>query len=92
MTACTWFASLVFAATIVHAPAAETHCPGNIASLPFSLVNGQQIVLAVSINHTGPYNFLLDSGTQISLSPRRFTLILRARAWSQASDPVSLFP
>jgi hypothetical protein len=31
------FASLVFAATIVPALPAETHCPGNVASLPFRL-------------------------------------------------------
>jgi hypothetical protein len=58
---------LVFAARIVPAPAAETPCPGNVAGLPFHFVNGQQIVLAVSINHTGPYNFLLDSGTQSTM-------------------------
>ena len=67
MTPFRWFASLVFAATIVPALAAETHCPGNVASLPFRFVNRHQIVLVVSINHTGPYNFLLDSGTQITM-------------------------
>ena len=61
------FASLVLAATIVPAHAAETHCPGNAASVPFRFVNRHLIVLAVSINHTGPYNFLLDSGAQITL-------------------------
>ena len=48
-------------------PAAETQCPGSVASVPFRFVNGPQIVLAVSINHTGPYNFLLDSGTQSTM-------------------------
>ena len=67
MTTFQWFASLVLAATIVPALAAETHCPGNVASVPFRLVNRHQIVLAVSINHTGPYNFLLDSGAQITM-------------------------
>jgi hypothetical protein len=62
-----WFASLVLATAFVSAPAAETPCPGNVASLPFRLVNHHQIVLAVSINHTGPYNFLLDSGTQLTM-------------------------
>ncbi len=71
--------------------------PGNVASLPFRFVNGQQIVLAVSINHTGPYNFLLDSGTQstmIDLLSRcgASCLILKARPWSRASDLVSLLP
>ena len=67
MTTFRWFASLVLAATIVPAPAAETHCPGNAASVPFRFVNRHLIVLAVSINHTGPYNFLLDSGAQITM-------------------------
>ena len=35
---------------------AEPHCPGNVASLPLHFVNGHQIVLAVSVNHTGPYD------------------------------------
>jgi aspartyl protease len=61
------FHSLVFAATIVSTLAAETHCPGNVASVPFRLVKGHQIILPVSVNHAGPYNFLLDTGTQISM-------------------------
>jgi Aspartyl protease len=67
MTTFKWFASLVLATTIVPALLAETHCPGNVASLPFRLVNRYQIVLAVSINHFGPYDFLLDTGTQITM-------------------------
>jgi hypothetical protein len=67
MTTFQWFASLVLAATIVPPLAAEAHCPGNVASVPFRLVNRHWIVLALSIDHTGPYNFLLDSGTQITM-------------------------
>jgi hypothetical protein len=61
------FASMVLAATIAPALASETHCPGNVASLPFRLVNRHQIVLGVSVNHTGPYNFQLDTGTQVTM-------------------------
>jgi hypothetical protein len=67
MTTFQWFAPLVLTATIAPTLAAETHCPGNAASLPFRFVNRHQIVLAVSVNHTGPYNFLLDSGAQITM-------------------------
>jgi hypothetical protein len=67
MTTFQWFSSLVLATTIVPALAAETHCPGNVASVPFRFVSRHLIVLAVSINHTGPYDFLLDSGTQITM-------------------------
>jgi aspartyl protease len=61
------FASLVLAATIVSTLSAETHCPGNVASVPFRLVNRHQMIVDVSVNHSGPYNFLLDTGTQITL-------------------------
>jgi Aspartyl protease len=67
MTSFRWFPSLVLAATIVSALAAETHCPGNAASVPLHFVNRHQIVLSVSVNHTGPYSFLLDSGTQMTM-------------------------
>ena len=49
MTTFKSFVFLVLAATVVPALAAETHCPGNVASLPLRLVNRHQIVLAVSI-------------------------------------------
>jgi hypothetical protein len=67
MTSFKGFASLVLAATVVSTLHAETHCPGNVASLPFRIVNRHQIVLSVSINHTGPYDFQLDSGTQVTM-------------------------
>src|SRR6266567_107424 len=67
MTTFKWFASLVLTATFVPALLAESHCPGNVASLPFRLVNRHQIVLPVSINYSGPYDFLLDTGTQITM-------------------------
>jgi hypothetical protein len=60
------FVSLVLAATLVPALTAETHCPGNVASLPFLVVNRHQIIVQVSINHTGPYDFLLDTGAQMT--------------------------
>ena len=61
------FASFVLAAIIVPALPAEPHCPGNVASVPLRLTNGHQMIVAVSVNHSGPYNFLLDTGTQITM-------------------------
>ena len=55
------FAWFVLAAAAVSTLDAETHCPGNVASLPFHVVNRQQIIVAVSINKSGPYDFLLDT-------------------------------
>ncbi len=62
-----WFASLVLAATIVPALPAEPHCPGNVASVPLHLTNRHQMIVAVSVNHSGPYNFLLDTGNQTTM-------------------------
>jgi len=64
MTTFKGFASLVLAATIASTLSAETHCPGNVASLPFRLVNHHQIIVSVSINQTGPYSFLVDTGAE----------------------------
>src|SRR5258708_20726100 len=62
-----WLASFVLAATIVPALPAEPHCPGNVASVPLHLTNSHQMIVAVSVNHSGPYNFLLDTGTQMTM-------------------------
>jgi hypothetical protein len=59
-----WFACFVLALTVVPALTAKTHCPGNVASVPLHLLNGYLIIVPVSINHSGPYPFLLDTGTQ----------------------------
>src|SRR5450432_3338073 len=62
------FGSLLLAATaIVSTLSAENYCPGNVASVPFHVVNSHQIILPVSVNHAGPYNFLLDTGTQVTM-------------------------
>ena len=67
MTTFKGFAVLVLAATAASAPCAETHCPGNVASVPFRLIMGHQIILPVTVNGSGPFNFLLDTGTQITM-------------------------
>ena len=66
MTSLKWFASLVFSTTMVTALGAETRCPGNVDSLPFRLGNRHQMIVAVSVNHSGPYDFLLDTGMQVT--------------------------
>src|SRR5215469_12281993 len=67
MTTFKWLGPLVPTLTMVLPLLAESHCPGNVASLPFRLGNGYQIVVPLSINHSGVYDFLLDTGAQISI-------------------------
>jgi hypothetical protein len=47
--------------------AAEQRCPGNVASLPFRFVHRSQIIAPVTINRTGPYDFLVDTGTEVTM-------------------------
>ena len=61
MTTFKGFASFLLAATIVSTLSAETHCPGNVESVPFRFVNRHQMIVTVSVNRFGPYNFLLDT-------------------------------
>jgi len=58
-----WLVSLSLAGIALPILQAE-HCPGNVASVPLHLVNRYLFIVAVSINHSGPYDFLLDTGTQ----------------------------
>jgi len=57
------FASFVATVSIVNA---EPHCPGNVNSLPLRLVQRSQIVVPITINHAGPYDFLMDTGAQVT--------------------------
>lgn len=63
----TWLAILTLIAAIAPALPAETHCPGNVASVPLRHANAYQMIVAVSLNHSGPYDFLLDTGTQMTI-------------------------
>ncbi len=61
MTGFKLFATLILTATSASTLTAETHCPGNAASVPLRIVNRHQMIVPVSINHMGPFNFLLDT-------------------------------
>jgi aspartyl protease len=50
---------------------AEAHCPGKAASVHVRHVAGSLTVIPVEIDHTGPYDFLLDTGSEVTaLDPR----------------------
>ena len=80
-----WFACLVLAATAAPATYAEVNCPGNVESLPYRSLNRHQIVIPVSINHSGPYNFLLDTGTQMTMIDPALAAELHLAGTGQAS-------
>lgn len=56
--------SLATTTTMLHA---KSRCPGSVESLPYRRLSRSQIVVPVNINRSGPYNFLLDTGTQMTM-------------------------
>jgi hypothetical protein len=61
-----WLATIALAAAILPVLHAEPHCPGNVPSLRLRLVQRSQIIVPVTINHTGTYDFLVDTGAQVT--------------------------
>ena len=86
MTNFRWIALFVVAATMTSALRAEKRCPGNVESVPLGLVNGYQMIVAVSLNHSVPHDFLLDTGTQFSIIDPSLATELHVKA--QGSIPV----
>ena len=46
---------------------AEAHCPGNVAGLHPRLVAGALLVVPVKINQAGPFDFMVDTGSQLNV-------------------------
>jgi hypothetical protein len=67
MTAFKWLAYFALAATIAPVLQAKPHCPGNVTSLHFHPGHGSQIIAPVMIDHNGPYDFLVDTGAQVTI-------------------------
>jgi hypothetical protein len=63
---------------------AEPHCPGNVNSLPLRLLQRSQIVVPISINHTGPYDFLVDTGAQVMTVDRALAAELHLKTQGTA--------
>jgi hypothetical protein len=61
---CLLLASLV--SQTIPAAYGEAHCPGNVSSLTLRLVQGALIVVPIEINHSGPYDFMVDTGAQVT--------------------------
>jgi hypothetical protein len=45
----------------------ESHCPGSIASVTPRLVAGALVVIPVTVNGRGPFDFMVDTGSQVTV-------------------------
>jgi len=58
--------SIGLAALTLTALHGEKRCPGNVPSVPLRQVQGALIVVSVTVNRAGPFDFMVDSGAQIT--------------------------
>jgi gag-polyprotein putative aspartyl protease len=62
-----FFASLFLAALFPAIAGAQSGCPAKVKAIPLRKLTEHQMVVGVSINHSGPYDFLIDTGTQMTV-------------------------
>jgi hypothetical protein len=72
--------SVVLAVSLLPVVKAESRCPANVTSLPLRLIQSSLIVVSVQINHSGPYDFVVDTGAQISTVDTSLASELRLKA------------
>ena len=60
------FLAIAFAFTSISSQA-KTRCPGDIEELRPRVVAGALLVIPVMINQTGPFDFMVDTGSQLNV-------------------------
>jgi Aspartyl protease len=84
MSLITFTTSVSLAILALPALYATPRCPGNVASLTLRPVQGSLIIVPVEINHSGPYDFLVDTGAQITTIDSSLAVNLGAKAQGAA--------
>jgi hypothetical protein len=59
---------------------ADAYCPGKVAGVHVRHIQGSITIVAVKVNHTGPYDFMLDTGSQITTLDSRLAAELHLKA------------
>src|SRR5437763_295951 len=74
---------LKFAATVTLSALAQTalhgekRCPGNVPSVPLRQLQGGLIVMSLTVNGAGPFDFLVDTGAQTTTVDEQLASQLR---------------
>jgi hypothetical protein len=71
--------AIAFAFTSISSQA-EPRCPGNIEGLRPRVVAGALLVIPVMINQTGPFDFMVDTGSQLSVIDPRLAAQLNLKS------------
>src|SRR5277367_3200808 len=66
--------------SVVPTAYASHQCPGNIDSLHPRMLEHSMIVVSVRVNQSGPYDFLVDTGAQISTIDASLAAALHLKA------------
>jgi hypothetical protein len=72
--------SLLLAFLTTSAASGETRCPGDIETIRYHSVGHSQIAVSVTINGTGPYEFLIDTGSQVTVIEPSLAAQLRLKS------------
>jgi hypothetical protein len=59
---------------------AEAHCPANVTTLHPRMVAGALLVIPVKVNQSGPYDFLVDTGSQLNVIDPALAARLQVKA------------
>jgi hypothetical protein len=60
-------AAVSLAMVVLPPTKAESHCPGSVASVTSRLVQNALIVIPVKVNQAGPFDFMVDTGSQVTV-------------------------
>jgi hypothetical protein len=62
-----WLVAVGLAPLVIPVIGAASRCPGNVAAVTSRFVQRAFIVIPVTINHAGPFDFLVDTGSQATV-------------------------
>jgi hypothetical protein len=61
----------------------EAHCPGNVASIRPRFIEHAILIVPVTLNHSGPFDFVLDTAAQVTTIDPQLAADLRLKPLGQ---------
>jgi hypothetical protein len=83
MTSLKWLASAILVFVMIPALYSEAHCPGNVASIRPRFIEHSILIVPVTLNHSGPFDFVLDTAAQVTTIDPELAAELRLKMLGQ---------